>query len=234
MTLDTNRRTKGERSTPGRLELSVLPSRGRDLRDSVTRRLEKLRAQERKVLRESLISLACGQTPTAPELAAVLGLAKGRVREALRALEALDFVALEGDEVRVAYPFTTGEVPHEVVSSRGVSRTCCAVDALGVGSMLGETIEVRSRCSHCGAPVRLRGKDRLVGTPEGAIVFIPAVEFVEGRAIEAICPSINFYCNAEHGRAQLGGAADRGRFVSLDEAAAMGTAIFGGLLDGLR
>lgn len=100
--------------------------------------------------------------------------------------------------------------------------------------MLGETIEVRSRCSYCGAPIRLQGKELFEGIPENPVVVIPPRRLKKGKAVESICPSINFYCNEEHGRAHVGVSALRWRFVSLDEATAMGIAGFGRLLDLLK
>lgn len=192
-----------------------------------------LSAPERKVLRETLIALAGGKEPNVSELTRTSELPLDRVREALRTLESCDCVAMEGERVRVAYPFTADDVPHEVVSSKGVARTCCAVDALGVGAMLGETVEIRSQCSYCGAPIRLRGRDQFDGG-EGAVVFIPPADAQQGKAIDVVCPSINFYCNLEHGRAQVGPWAERGRLISIAQAAEIGVAIFGDLLSALE
>lgn len=192
-----------------------------------------LSAPERKVLREILIALAGGKEPDVSDLARTSELPLDRVRAALRVLEACDCIALEGERVRVAYPFTADDVPHEVVSSKGVARTCCAIDALGVGAMLRETVEIRSQCSYCGAPIRLRGRDQFDGG-EGAVVFIPPAGALQGKAIDAVCPSINFYCNLEHGRAHVGPWAERGRLVSIAEATAIGVGIFGDLLGALE
>ena len=206
--------------------------------DDVSRRTRRtwakdLGAPERKVLRETLIALAGGKEPNVSDLARTSELPLDRVRAALRVLEACDCVALEGERVRLAYPFTAEDVPHEVVSSKGVARTCCAIDALGVGAMLGETIEIRSQCSYCGAPIRLRGRDQFDGG-EGAVVFIPLAGALQGKAIDVVCPSINFYCNLEHGRAHVGPSAEHGRLVSIDQATAIGVAIFGDLLSALE
>jgi len=206
--------------------------------DDVSRRTRRtwakdLGAPERKVLRETLIALAGGKEPNFSDLSRTSELPLDRVRAALRVLEACDCVALEGERVRVAYPFTADDVPHEVVSSKGVARTCCAIDALGVGAMLGETIEIRSQCSYCGAPIRLRGRDQFDGG-EDAVVFISPTGAVRGKAIDVVCPSINFYCNLEHGQAHVGPWAERGRLVSIAQATAIGIAIFGDLLSVLE
>ena len=38
---------------------------------------------------------------------------------------------------------------------------CCAIDALGIAPMVGQPVEIRSRCHHCGTPLEFSA------TPEG-------------------------------------------------------------------
>jgi hypothetical protein len=187
--------------------------------------------KEKRVLREVLLCLAGGRAPDAENLARRTSMSLAEVRRTLRVLDGRDFLAVNGDEVRAAYPFTVDEVPHEVRSSHGLARANCAVDALGAGAMLGETIEVRSRCAHCGEPIRLRGKEGFQGSPEKPVVFLPPLEILQGKAVDDLCPEINFYCNEDHGRAGVGGWADRGRLLTLEEATRWGIALFGKLLE---
>ena len=77
-------------------------------------------------------------------------------RDALRAraaaLDAADLIELEGDRVRLAYPFTAGPNDFEVVLPGSRPRhACCAIDALGVAPMVGLPVTVRSRCHRSGA-----------------------------------------------------------------------------------
>ena len=54
----------------------------------------------------------------------------------------------------VAYPFST--IPTSFVvhlSGRGDRYVCCAIDALGVAPMLGESVRIRSGCHHCAEPL---------------------------------------------------------------------------------
>ncbi len=185
---------------------------------------------ERSVLRLAVRAMASGSAPTVETLSGGLGLPVDAVREALASLQACDCVVMDGDRVRVAYPFTTDPVPHEVVSSRGTARANCAVDALGAGTMLGEEVEIRSICSYCGGSIRLRGTDSFRGTPTSPVVFVPPSDLKHGHASDCVCPSTNFYCNEEHGRAHAGSLAARGRFLSLGEATAVGITAFGDLL----
>jgi hypothetical protein len=56
--------------------------------------------------------------------------------------------------VTLAYPFAAGPNAFGVTLGGGRARyACCAIDALGIAAMLGERIEVRSRCHHSGTPL---------------------------------------------------------------------------------
>lgn len=73
---------------------------------------------------------------------------------ALVALDEEDLIRLRGDDVDIAYPFSAVPTPFLVRLSAGRERyACCAVDALGIAPMLGEDVEIRSRCHHCGDPL---------------------------------------------------------------------------------
>src|SRR5712692_6874815 len=190
-------------------ELRILPTR----RETV----QALGPRERSVQRLAVRAMASGRAPTVETLSRELGLP-------------VDGVVMDGDRVRVAYPFTTDLVPHEVVSSRGTAHANCAVDALGAGAMLGEEVEIRSTCSYCGVSIRLRGRESFRAATIGPVVFVPPSDLMQGHASDCVCPSINFYCNEEHGRAHAGTLAAGGRILSLTEATAMGISAFGDLL----
>ena len=187
--------------------------------------------RERSVQRLAVRAMASGRAPTVETLSRELGLPVDTVRKALASLEACDCVVMEGNRVRVAYPFTMDPVPHEVISSHGTARANCAIDALGTGAMLGEEIEIRSVCSYCSAPIRLRGRDSFKVMTIGPVVFVPASDLRQGHASDCVCPSISFYCNEEHGQAHARAPAARGRLLSLDQATALGISAFGDLLE---
>jgi len=85
-----------------------------------------------------------------PEIAA----GDDEVRARAAALDAADLIELEGDRVRLAYPFTTGPNDFEVVLPGSRPRyACCAIDALGVAPMVGLPVMLRSRCHQSGAPL---------------------------------------------------------------------------------
>lgn len=54
----------------------------------------------------------------------------------------------------LAYPFSASPTPFVVRLPDGRERyACCAMDALGMAPMLGQRVEIRSRCHHCGTPL---------------------------------------------------------------------------------
>jgi hypothetical protein len=73
------------------------------------------------------------------------------IREALTRLDEDDLIETRDGRVDLAYPFSATPTPFVVhLSGRGDRYACCAIDALGVEPMLGESIRIRSRCHHCG------------------------------------------------------------------------------------
>jgi hypothetical protein len=77
-------------------------------------------------------------------------------RAALTRLDEDDLIQIRDGRVDLAYPFSatpTSFVVH--LSGRGDRYVCCAIDALGVAPMLGESVRIRSRCHHCGEPLEL-------------------------------------------------------------------------------
>ena len=94
-----------------------------------------------------------GPVPLA-SLSALPDLSADAVRTALATLDAADLIEREGDEVRLAYPFTSEPNGFEVVLPGDRSRyACCAIDALGVAPMLGTVVTVRSRCHESRMPL---------------------------------------------------------------------------------
>jgi len=82
---------------------------------------------------------------------ALLGTATEVVRERAVVLDEADLIGLDGDLVRLAYPFTSGPNEFEVILAGGATRyACCAIDALGVAPMIGTPATLRARCHQSG------------------------------------------------------------------------------------
>src|SRR4029453_3457225 len=76
------------------------------------------------------------------------------LRARVAALDAADLIGLDGDLVRLAYPFTTGPNEFEVALAGGGTRyACCAIAAPGGAPMLGQPVTLRARCHSSGAPL---------------------------------------------------------------------------------
>ena len=74
------------------------------------------------------------------------------IHDALIALDDDDLIRVRAAHIDVAYPFSAASTPFRVRLSDGRERyACCATDALGMAPMVGELVEIRSQCHHCGA-----------------------------------------------------------------------------------
>jgi hypothetical protein len=93
-------------------------------------------------------------------------------REALIALDAADLIRIQNGRVDVAYPFTASPTLFVVRWRDGRERfACCAVDALGIAPMIGQTIDIRSRCHHCASPLELSSTPE-EARPEGSEIML--------------------------------------------------------------
>jgi hypothetical protein len=76
------------------------------------------------------------------------------VHEALVALDVDDLIRVRDQQVDIAYPFSASPTPFVVRLPGGKERyACCAMDALGIAPMVGQRVEIRSRCHHCKVPL---------------------------------------------------------------------------------
>jgi hypothetical protein len=86
----------------------------------------------------------------------------GHPAAAVDELDARDLVYVSDGRVVLAYPWSVTPTPFVTVLADGRQRwACCAIDALGIAAMLGETVTVRTGCHHCDE------RFALTVTPEG-------------------------------------------------------------------
>jgi hypothetical protein len=106
-------------------------------------------AQARAALREILDRLV---TDGGPVEIATLGHGAAAVEE----LDARDLVYARDGRIVLAYPWSATPTAFVVALADGRERwACCAIDALGVAAMRGESVVVRTLCHHCQAPLEL-------------------------------------------------------------------------------
>jgi hypothetical protein len=156
------------------------------------------------------------------------------VKLAIERLHNADIISARNGDISSAYPFSANETCHKVVFNDGHAvYALCAVDALGINSMLGEDIVIRSGCPNCERVQSIVVKDgRIVShDPAETIVFISDEDDC-GRVADTCCPLINFFCSEPHLQQWKweNPRFARGETYTLEEALEYGKQIFGGML----
>ncbi|MGH3013775.1 MAG: alkylmercury lyase family protein [Gaiellaceae bacterium] len=136
-------------------------------------------------------------------------------------------------EITVAYPFSGRPTAHRVRLTGGREvDAMCAIDALGIAPMFGESIEIQSRDPVSGDEIRARvAPDEVAGWwPESAVVIAGAIRS-QGDACCGCCPVLNFFVSPANAKRWLAEHPEvRGNLVSMRDAAAAGRAVFGDVL----
>jgi Alkylmercury lyase len=108
------------------------------------------------------------------------------VRHALARLDDDDLIRIAGDRITVAYPFSTSPTAFVIRLPDGEQRyACCAVDALGISPMIGQPVQVRSRCHHCAAALTFEV------APQGPEREAADIMLWIGRRVEERCKVID-------------------------------------------
>jgi len=160
-------------------------------------------------------------------------LSESELRTLLARLQARDAVVLSpaSGEIVGAYPFTDRVTEHQVTLGAVTLRAMCAIDALGIGSMYDEDIEIRSRCRHCAAPIEItttdRGRAIALCRPTTAVVWSSA-GYEHSCAANSLCTEIAFFCSDAHLQQWRANRPhdSLGFRLSMDEALEAGRAIF--------
>lgn len=192
------------------------------------------------VVRSTIIRhyAATGSAPSLGGLEVATRVPQDALRRLLRQLRDRDLVVMDGERIVGAYPLTNRKTEHQVHLGGTIVHAMCAVDALGVGAMLGRDIEVSSACRQCGAAIAVatRGAGAALASfaPAGTLVW-SAPRTGPGCAADTLCTVIAFFCCATHLEAWRSANHPRatGYRLSLDEALQVGRAIFGPTLAGL-
>jgi mercuric reductase len=179
-----------------------------------------------------------GRAPTLSELGAATRLSQDALRRLLRQLRDRDLVVMDEERIVGAYPLTSRKTEHQVHVGGKTVHAMCAIDALGVGAMLGRDVEVASACRQCGAAIsavtRGAGTVLAAAPPTGTLVW-SGMRTDAGCAADTLCTVIAFFCSAHHLEAWRSASHPHaaGYRLSLDEALQVGRAIFGPTLAGL-
>jgi Alkylmercury lyase len=174
--------------------------------------------------------LLTGELPNADSLSEAAGIDPTDIPAQLRALAQADYLALDADGWPIClYPLSPTSTPHVVAFDRLRRFAMCSIDALGVAAMLNREIEITSACAVCQAPIYLHVSPGAITSVEPNSALVVAGPDANRPACESCCPSTNFVCNLEHGRA-LASRQPNLTVMTLAEALAAGETIFGGLL----
>jgi hypothetical protein len=94
--------------------------------------------------------------PIAIRTLEVPALATEATGQAVAELDRADLVAVRDDAIVLAYPFASAPTGFVTRFADGAERhACCAIDALGIATMLRAPITVRAACHHCGEPLTI-------------------------------------------------------------------------------
>ena len=167
----------------------------------------------------------------ARQAAARLGL---DLEDAFATLAREDLVHRGSDgEITAAYPFSGRPTAHRVRFPDGHEvYAMCAIDALGIAPMFGQTVEIQSNDPLTGAAFQARVAPEGDATwePESAVVVVGALE----RAADSCCgccPVLNFFVSSESAERWLAEHPHvRGQVISVEDAIAAGCAVFGDVL----
>ena len=195
----------------------------------------RLSGPERTLYLWILRRFATSGRPTRAELAETAARVGADLEATLATLAREDLVHLDDDrEIAVAYPFSGRPTAHHVRFSSGHRvDAMCAIDALGIAPMFGDTIEVESADPRTREPIHVRLPPSGAGTwePAGAVVVTGAVH-CGGDSFGGCCPALNFFAGHESAQRWLEERPDvRGHAISLPDAIAAGQAVFGAVLD---
>lgn len=150
---------------------------------------------------------------------------------ALAELVEHDVIAVDRcGKIRAAYPFSPVPTAHRVTIAKGpVVHAMCAIDALGMSTMLGRPITIDSAEPETSRAVRVRVDHRqTLWQPDTAVVFVGTSGDNCRSSAERACGYINFFTTADAANAWADSHPGiEGRVLSQEEALARGIAEFG-------
>lgn len=106
--------------------------------------------------------------------------------DALAGLNDEDLIRISDGHVDLAYPFSASPTTFVVRLPGDRQRyVCCAIDALGIAPMVGQPVEIRSRCRHSGTPLEFSA------TPDGPGRDAAGITLWVGKRTEERCRGID-------------------------------------------
>ena len=113
-----------------------------------------------------------GPIPAEDIAAAFRDIPAAAIHQALAALDHDDLLRLRDGQIDVAYPFTASPTPFVIRLPGGAERfACCATDALGIAPMIGQAVQILSRCHHCQEPLEFATSPAGPGPSAGGVML---------------------------------------------------------------
>lgn len=173
-----------------------------------------------------------GRPPAGADLAADVAALGVDLHDALGALAAAEllFVTPDCGGVLGGVPFTAAPTAHQVTVRGGPTVSAnCAVDALGIGAMLGRDTDVASADPVTGQPVTAAQRGgHWTWAPPAAVVFVGSSG--DGTITDSYCPVINFFASEAKALNHQRSRGLTGEVLPMSDAAQAGALVFGGLL----
>ncbi|TET54084.1 MAG: hypothetical protein E3J54_02850 [Actinobacteria bacterium] len=178
-----------------------------------------------------LYSLSKGQLVESHDIANNLNIDIGITTKHLQTLDEKDIIKFKEGKIKSAYPFATKPTRHEVkIANQNRTFALCAIDALGIPSMMRKDVLVTSSCPYCERSITIEFKGEKITTkPNNSIVWQPTKK-IEGKVADDLCPHIDFFCNTKHAGSWQEKVGYEGISLSLEESIEIGKFIFGGFL----
>lgn len=145
-----------------------------------------------------------------------------------------DILCIKDGRIISAYPFSVARTSHRVIFDDGHEVfALCAIDALGIHSMLNQDTTIISSCTECNQEIKIviRGGRIILSNPESVVVYVNGGSGC-GRVSDTCCPHINFFCSKDelYQWMWLNPEFENGEVYSLDDALEYGKKIFGNML----
>jgi len=127
-----------------------------------------------------------GPIPVEDIVAASPGVRPEAIHDALMALDVEDLIRVRAGQIDIAYPFSASPTPFVVRLADGDEQyACCATDALGIAPMIGQRVDIRSRCHHCHASLAFSA------TPQGPGPEADGIMLWFGKRTEEQCKAFD-------------------------------------------
>ena len=156
------------------------------------------------------------------------------VELAIEKLHNADILSKSDGRIISAYPFSVAKTNHRVMFDDGHEVfALCAIDALGIHSMLNQNTTIISRCTECDRELKIVIKDSQIvsSDPDTTVVYVNSGDMC-GRVADTCCPHINFFCSEDdlYQWMWVNPEFEKGEVYSLNDALEYGKNIFGDML----